>query len=286
MKFASFVSTVGPFCDPDNLAHLAVTAEKCGFESMWSVEHVVIPQGYESKYPYDKSGRLQMPDNTPLADPMLPFAYAAAVTETIKFGTGVIILPQHHPLYVAKQAATLDLLTKGRFILGVGVGWLEEEFDALGIPFRERGQRADESIRAIRSLWKGEPEAFDGKFYNWNPVHSQPVPAHGVPIVVGGHAPAAARRAARYGDGFFPGAFGEEGLSRVLAVMRDECGKIDRDPDEIEITAGVMGKDLDTIKRCEDLGVQRVLMMDFPGGTTDEVSGNLQAYASEVIAKV
>lgn len=288
MKFGVFFSSVGPFLDPDNLAHLAKTAEGVGFESMWSVEHVVIPVGYESTYPYDKSGRIPMPEATPLADPILPFAYAAAVTEKIRFGTGVVILPQHHPLYIAKQAATLDQLTRGRFILGVGIGWLEEEFDALGIPFKERAPRTEESIQAIRSLWKETPEPFEGRFYRWNAVHSNPKPAQagGVPIVVGGHVPGAARRAARYGDGFFPGTFDAEGLTKILAVMRDECGKIDRDPDEIEITAGVAGRSVDTIKRAADMGVDRVIMMDFPGGTPDEVTATLEGYANEVIQKV
>ncbi len=288
MKFGVFFSSVGPFVQPDNLAHLARTAETTGFESMWSVEHVVIPVGYESAYPYDKSGRIPMPEDVPLADPLLPFAYAAAVTKTLKFGSGVLILPQQHPLYVAKQAATLDQLTQGRFLMGVGIGWLEEEFDALGIPFSERAPRTEEAIQAIRSLWKDTPEAFDGKFYKWGPVHSQPKPAQqgGVPIIVGGHVAGAARRAARYGDGFFPGTFDAESLAKALAVMKDECGKIDRDPSEIEITAGVAGDAVDTIKRCEDMGVSRVLMLDFPGGTQDEVSANLERYGNEVIAKV
>lgn len=288
MKFGTFFSSVGPFVDPDNLAHLATTAESSGFESMWSVEHVVIPVGYESTYPYDKSGKIPMPESAPLADPLLPFAYAAAVTKTIKFGSGVVILPQHHPLYIAKQAATLDCLTKGRFLLGVGIGWLEEEFQALGIPFSERVGRTEESIQAIRSLWKAEPEPFRGTYYSWDAVHSQPKPVQegGVPIIVGGHVPGAARRAARYGDGFFPGSFDAESLAKVLSVLRDECGKIGRDPNEIEITAGVSGRSVDTIKRCEDMGVARVLMLDFPGGTRDEVTANLDAYANEVIAKV
>ena len=146
-------ANAGPFADPELFAHLATTAEDVGIESLWTVEHVVVPVGYESTYPYDPSGRMPGPENSPIFDPILPLTYAAAITSKIKLATGVVILPQRHPFYIAKEAATLDVLSGGRAILGIGVGWLEEEFDALGIPFQTRASRTRETVEAMRQLW-------------------------------------------------------------------------------------------------------------------------------------
>ena len=134
---------------------MAVLAEELGFESLWTVEHVVVPSGYVSEYPYDESGSmaggLEVFD---LADPLIWLAYVAAVTERIKLATGVLILPQRNPLITAKAVATLDVLSGGRVMLGVGVGWLEEEFNTLGVPFHDRGSRLDDSIEAMRTSWR------------------------------------------------------------------------------------------------------------------------------------
>jgi len=234
MKFGLMFANAGPFGYPDALTHLARTAEEVGIESIWTIEHVVIPVGYRSRYPYDPSGRIPAPENIPMPDPILALAFAAAVTKNIRLGTGILILPQRHPIYVAKEMATLDVLSNGRAILGIGVGWLAEEFAALDVPFEERAGRTAESVRAIRSLWKAEPEPFAGKYFRWAPLESNPKPvqARGVPIVVGGHTEIAARRAARYGDGFFPGVADTAALKALLAVMRDEDraqARVDRD---------------------------------------------------------
>ena len=286
MKFGLMFANAGPFTFPESLAHLARTAEEVGVESIWSVEHVVIPVGYKSTYPYDPSGRIPMPENIPIPDPLLPLAYAAAVTKTLRLGTGILILPQRHPLYVAKEVATLDVLSNGRAILGIGVGWLKEEFDALGIPFAERAARTSEGVRAIRSLWKPEPEAFDGKFFRWPPLESNPKPVQrpGVPIVVGGHTEMAARRAARYGDGFFPGVGEPAKLKALLAVLRDECKRIGRRPDEIEITAG-RTPDLDAVRALRDAGVSRIMMAP-PAFDPEGITKGLHDFADRVIAKI
>jgi probable F420-dependent oxidoreductase len=287
MKFGLMFANAGPFAFPENLAHLARTAEEVGIESIWTVEHVAVPVGYQSEYPYSKSGKMPGPENVPIPDPLLPLAFAAAVTKTLRLATGVVILPQRHPLYLAKELATLDVLSNGRAILGVGSGWLKEEFDAVGVPFSERGARTNEAIRALRSLWKEEPEAFDGKFYNWAPVQSNPKPVQrpGVPIVIGGHADAAVRRAARYGDGFFPARGNYETLPALLAVLRDECAKIGRNPNQIELTTGAPHTDLDTVHRYEDLGVARLTIAP-PGFDQDAVRKGLHDFADRVIAKL
>jgi probable F420-dependent oxidoreductase len=262
MKFGLMYANAGPFAFPDTLTHLARTAERVGMESIWAVEHVVIPVGYKSTYPYDPSGRIPAPEQMPLPDPLISLAYAAAVTTTLRLATGILILPQRHPLYVAKEVASLDVLSRGRVILGIGVGWLEEEFDALGIPFAERAARTAEAVRAMRSLWKDEAEPFAGRFFRWGKLESHPKPVQkpGVPIVVGGHTELAARRAARYGDGFFPGVTEEEKLVWLLGIMREECRKIGRDPATIEVTSGRAAPDADGVKRMRDLGVARFMI--------------------------
>src|SRR5262244_1734237 len=178
MKFGIAFANAGPFAMPEGFGHLARTAEAAGIESLWTIEHVVIPVGYQSRYPYDPSGRIPVPENIPMPDPLLPLAYAAAVTKTIRLATGILILPQRHPLYVAKEVATLDVLSHGRVILGIGVGWLAEELDAVRIPFSERAARTAESVRAIRSLWKDTAEPFEGKYYRWAKLESHPKPVH------------------------------------------------------------------------------------------------------------
>ena len=288
MKFGLMFANVGPFVEPEGLTHLVTTAERCGFESVFTVEHVVVPQGYQSEYPYSPSGRMPGDETSPIPDPLLPLAYAAAVTRTIRLGTGVLILPQRHPAYVAKELATLDRLSGGRAILGVGIGWLREEFETLGIPFRERAARTEESVRAIRSLWKGDAEAFDGEHYRWGPVHSNPKPVQpdGVPIHVGGHVEGAARRAARFGDGFFP-VRGDDvaELTGLIAAVADECGKIGRDPAEVEITTGAQIPDIDSVRRYEDLGVSR-LVMGPPAFDPDGITQGLEGFADRILAKL
>ncbi len=286
MKFGIMFSNAGALAYPKNMIDLVQTAERLGFESIWTVEHVVVPVGYKARYPYSESGRMPAPDDVPIADPFVFLAYAAALTKTLKLGTGILILPQRHPAYVAKEAATLDVLSGGRAILGVGIGWMRDEFDALGIPFEERVARTEESIRAIRTLWKSKPEPFAGRFFRWRPVESNPKPVQqpGVPIVIGGHVEAAARRAARLGDGFFPARGDMERLPKLLAALRDECQRIGRRPEEIEITTGVPRLTLDAVKRYEDMGVARLAILP-PGFDRETIRRGLETFAHTIMAK-
>jgi probable F420-dependent oxidoreductase len=286
MKFGIMYANGGPFAYPEMLTHLATTAERVGVESIWTVEHVVIPVGYKSTYPYDPSGKIPAPEQLPIPDPLVALAYAAAVTKTLRLATGILILPQRHPLYVAKEVASLDVLSHGRVILGIGVGWLQEEFDALGIPFEERAARTAEMVRAMRSLWKDEAEPFAGKFFRWGKLESHPKPVQkpGVPIVVGGHTELAARRAARYGDGFFPGVTEEDKLTWLLGIMREECKKLGRDASTIEITSGRGAPDVDGVKRLTDLGVSR-FMVQPPAFDPDGITQGLEKLGN-LIAKL
>ena len=286
MKFGLFFANAGPFAVPETFEALVRTADEVGIESIWAVEHVVVPVGYESQYPYSKDGRMPGPENSPIADPLIALSYAAALTRNLRLASGVIILPQRHPTYVAKEVATLDVLSRGRAILGVGIGWLREEFDVLDVPFRERAARTEESVRAIRSLWSDTAEGFDGDFYRWKPVESNPKPIQkpGVPVVVGGHVEGAARRAARVGDGFFPALGGLQKIPGLIQAMSDECGKVGRDPAEIEVTAAEGQVEPDLVRRYEEIGVSR-LVMPPPAFDPEGIKRTLSEFAEKVIAK-
>lgn len=286
MKFGIMFANVGPFAYGENLAALAQIAEEVGIESIWTVEHVVVPLGYQSRYPYTSSGKMPGDDNATIPDPIVPLAFAAAVTTSLRLGTAIVILPQRHPAYVAKEMATLDTLSGGRAILGVGVGWLAEEFAVVGVPFAERAARTEESIRAIRSLWKDAPEAFDGRYYRWGPVESNPKPVQkpGVPIFIGGQTDAAARRAARCGDGFLPAQGDVEHLARWFAVLREECARIGRNPAEIELNAGGYFLDPNAMSQYRDLGVSRVIISP-PAFDPEGLRKGLHEFADRVMAR-
>jgi len=287
MKFGLMFANVGPFSQPSGLTALAQSAEAHGIESLWTVEHVAVPVGYGSRYPYSPDGKMPAPDNAPIADPVLPLAFAAAVTKKIRLGTGILILPQRHPLYVAKELATLDQLSGGRAILGIGIGWLAEEFAALDIPFEERASRTREAVAVLRALWKEGPQSFAGKHYRFAALESNPKPVQkpGVPIVVGGHSDLSARRAARYGDGFFPAVSGPEQLEHLLGVMRDECAKLGRNPAEIEVTVGAGFVDADQARRYRDLGVARIGIAP-PAFDPAGVASGLASFAEHVMNKI
>jgi probable F420-dependent oxidoreductase len=285
VKFGLFFANAGPFSIPDTFEALCRNADETGFESLWTVEHVVVPVGYQSKYPYSEDGKMPGPENSPIPDPVVALSYAAAITKQIKLATGIVILPQRHPIYVAKEFASLDVLSRGRAILGVGIGWLEEEFNAVGVSFKDRVAITEESCRAIRSLWGEKAEGFSGDYYRWAPVESNPKPVQksGVPIVVGGHVEGAARRAARVGDGWFPAKGGLSSLPPLIEAMHDECKKVGRKPDEIEVSAVGQNLDPDTVKRYEDIGVSRLIVppMAFD---PDGLKKGLSEFADRLIA--
>ena len=257
MKFGLRYCNTGRYVDPARAVELAQAAEAAGFESLWTVEHTVVPGGYGSTYPYAEGGKMAGGrDDIPLPDPLIWMAYVAAATKRIKLATGIMILPQHNPVVVAKQVATLDHLSGGRILLGIGAGWLKEEFAALGVPFEDRGQRMDEYMLAMRELW-GEKPSFSGKYVNFKDAYCRPRPVNGtVPLIVGGHSPAAAKRAGRLGDGFFPARGAPVELFDLARKTALESG---RDPARLEITVGLPAT-LDEIAGLAKLGVNRVLV--------------------------
>jgi probable F420-dependent oxidoreductase len=258
MKFGIRYCNTGRYVEPGRAVELVQAAEAAGFESAWTVEHTVIPRGYQSTYPYAAGGRLPGGEGDfVLPDPQIWMAYVAAHTTRIKLATGILILPQHNPVICAKQIATLDFMSGGRVLLGIGVGWLKEEFDALGVPFAERGARTEEYIEALRALWSQDVPSYQGRFVRFKDAFMRPKPVRGsVPIIIGGHSKAAARRAGRMADGFFPA---RGAPSDLLAVVRQGAEEAGRDPAAIEITAGIPD-DLETLPALAAAGVRRVLV--------------------------
>ena len=282
MKFGLGFANTGMGSTAAGARDLATRAERLGFESLWTVEHVLVPSGYESKYPYDPSGKMAGgAEAFDLPDPLIWLAYIAAATEKIKLATGILILPQRNPAITAKEVASLDALSGGRVVLGVGVGWLEEEFNALGVPFQDRGRRHDDYVEAMRALWKGDKASVHNTYAGFDDCISLPRPTNGtVPIVVGGHTKRAARRAARLGDGFFPGTGGSDELRGMFDAMRAECDVIGRDPAEIELSAGGGGRNMDEmcagIEAMQALGVARILLAPMRGDKLDAMAAVLQ----------
>lgn len=253
----------GVTADPDWMRAFAQQAEASGFESLYTVEHVVVPAGYESRYPYNESGRMPLPEDVDIPDPLELLAYLAACTSTIRLGTGILVLPEHHPVQLAKRAATIDRLSGGRLTLGIGVGWLREELDAVGVDFETRGARTDECIVAMRSLWERGEATHHGAHFSFERAGSYPKPVQqSIPIHIGGHSRAAARRAGRVGDGFHPLGISDDALPARLDDVRHAALDAGRDPDAIELTLGGLLDQLDDdrLATAEKLGVNRLVL--------------------------
>lgn len=284
MKFGIVFANAGPASQPEHAVALAQLAEDAGFESLWTVEHVVVPAGYESQYPYSRDGRMPGGEDVPIPDPLVWLSWVGAHTSRIKLATGILILPQRNPVVLAKEVATLDVLCGGRLILGVGVGWLQEEFDAIGVPWAERAARTDDYIGALRALWTQPEPTYEGRFASFSRAKSWPKPVQdgGVPIVVGGHSEAAARRAGRLGDGFFPAQGDMAMLPGLIETMRKAAADEGRDPDAIEVTAGG-AMDVDAARRYEDLGVSRLVIPPL-GFDVETLRVQLADFGERVIA--
>jgi probable F420-dependent oxidoreductase len=252
---------LGVASDPAWMDAFARHADEVGFESILAVEHVAVPVGYESRYPYSDTGRMPLPEDCELPDPLDLLAWLAGRTERIRLGTGILVLPEHHPLQLAKRCATIDRLSGGRLFLGVGVGWMREEVAALGIDPDERGSRTDEAIDALRVVWHEDEPAFDGKHFVFCPVRSHPKPVQQtIPILVGGHSRAAARRAGERGDGFFPLGLSGEHLDERWRQVQEAAESAGRDPSTIGLTMGGLLGDAAAILEAIERGAERVVL--------------------------
>ncbi len=288
MKFGIVPINLHHFTAPEMLIPFVQRAETLGYESVWTAEHVIIPKTYTSVYPYNPSGKVPFAADAAILDPLVALTFIAAATTRLRLGTGVNILPQMNPLYLAKWASSLDHLSRGRLMLGVGVGWLKEEFAAIGVPFAHRGRRADDYLQALKAVWTGEEVNYQGEFVRWQGFMMRPRPVQpgGVPLIIGGVSPAAIRRVVRYGDGWY--VIGKD-LDEYRAHMRalaDECARQGRNPRELEITAywNYYREGMESLSVYEELGVQR-LLINVHALREREVTVALERFAKDVIAK-
>jgi len=263
---------------------LAQLAEQVGMESVWTFEHVIVPIDYESKYPYNKNGKMGVSPETNLVDPLIAFAAIAASTNTLRLGTGVNILSQTNPLYLAKQAASLDMLSAGRLLLGLGIGWLREEFVAMGTPFEKRGARFDDYCAAMRKVWSGEVVEHESEFLSWHGFKSFPIPRQSpLPVIIGGIKGKIHERIARHGDGWFAPTGDPKELREHLDLIKVQCDLVQRDMSEIEITCMWTGSGGEAaVKALEDCGVHRLVVPVMALGE-DPVAG-IKKFASDYIS--
>jgi probable F420-dependent oxidoreductase len=269
MKLGLYGINLGPCADPEAAASVARAAEEAGFESLWTAEHVVLPDPQVPPSP--------VPAETRLLDPAVSLAHVAAHTRTIRLATGIIILPQRNPLVLAKELASVDVLSGGRLIFGIGAGYLRPEFEALGAPFEDRGERTDEYIEAIRALWTQEAPRFEGRFVSFGGIDAQPRPVQEPhpPIVVGGMSPPALRRAVRQGNGWYGFALDVDATATCVAGLRAAQQRVERPPElgplEISVTPSVP-LDADTVCRFQDAGVERLVPLALAGSADDLIA--------------
>jgi probable F420-dependent oxidoreductase len=271
---------------PEQMADVAVRAEALGFESVWVAEHLVFPAEIRSRYPYAREGIPPINPATPLLDPLLVLMQVAARTQRIRLGTNVYILPLRHPIAVARMVTTLDVLSGGRVSFGVGLGWLEEEFRAVGIDFATRAGRGREAIRALRALWTEEVASFSGRYVSFEPVRFEPKPAQRPhpPILVGGESEAALRRAAALGDGWYGVGHTPESAGAQVRRLRELLSEEGRAEVPFDFTVIHGGGELtaDAVRRYADAGITRVVSL--PWRRAREADDALGRLADRVLA--
>lgn len=282
MQFGLFGINVGVCAADQTAARIAQAAESAGFESVWTGEHVVLPDPQAPPSP--------MPPETPFLDPAVALALVAAHTRRVRLGTGIIILPQRNPLVLAKELASVDVVSGGRLIFGLGIGYLKAEFDALGVSFEDKGARAVEYLEAILTLWTAPQPEYHGHFVSFAGIQSLPRPVQSPhpPIVIGGHSPQAYRRAVTHGNGWYGFALDSTGTASCLAELRTARAKWER-PErlgELEISVTPRGPlDLDTVKRYAELGVHRLIPY-WPFPMESALRERVARFGDEVIGKL
>jgi probable F420-dependent oxidoreductase len=270
---------------PENLVRVAKVAEEAGYDSVWTGEHVVLPDPQVPPSPVAPEGRM--------LDPAVALTFAAAHTTRVKLGTGIIILPQRNPLVLAKELASVDVLSGGRLIFGVGVGYLKPEFDALGISMDDRGTKTLEYIEAMRAIWSADKATYQGTYVSFDGVSANPKPvqAGGPPVVMGGHTPAAWRKAVTHCQGWYGFALDVEQVGKNIAGLRQAAERYERPASlgELEITVTPRGRvDVESVQRFAEAGVDRVVLTG-PRGTADDVEALVafvEQIGTEVIAKL
>ncbi len=278
MKYGIYGINVGPCSNPETAVRVAQAAEEAGYESLWTGEHVVLPDPQAPPSP--------APPELPFLDPAVALAYLAGHTQRVKLATGIIILPQRNPAVLAKELASVDVLSSGRLIFGIGVGYLKPEFEALGIPFERRGPRTDEYLDAILALWTQARPAYRGEFVDFEGIQAMPRPVQQPhpPIVVGGMSPGAYRRSVERAHGWYGFALDPAATAKCIEGLETASRECDRPAalGKLEITVTPPGPlDRDLARRYEDLGVERLVALAI-GGSGDAMVERVRKTAGEV----
>ena len=265
---------------PEYIAAAAAMVEKLGYDSFWVPEHVLFFPEYESKYPYSEDGRIQG-DPRSLLDPLTALTYVAANTSKIRLGTGICLVPQRNPVYTAKQVADLDYLSGGRVDFGIGIGWLKEEFNALGVPWTARAGRTEECIGVMKTLWCDELSSFQGKYLSFEAAYRNPKPVQRPhpPLIFGGESRAALKRVATLGQGWFTFNVTPESLAQgvdILQPLLEEQGRTISDI-SISVTPDRKHINQESLKRFEELGAEQIILPLF-ANNTDKLEGKATKY--------
>lgn len=275
MEFGVFLPVSGRAAGPDTLSEAARQADALGFKSVWAADRIVIPWDIRTPYPYSKEQQFIVPPERPFFEPLTCLAFLAGVTGNILLGMSVLVLPYRHPLYWAKIATTIDHLSRGRLIVGIGVGWMAEEFSALGVPFEKRGAISDEQLEILDRLWREERPSFDGRHYRFSNIAFYPRPfgRSRLPLWVGGEGTRARRRAARYGDAWFP--YFVRITPRELAArygnIQRWAKEEGRDPDRIALNCCLPIELTDTAMPQEE---------DYLKGNSEQITAALKKFAA------
>lgn len=311
MRFGFGIPNAGPAGNGPEIIRFAQRAEALGFESIWTGDHIILPTGGTTQYPYTANGSFPLASSESFLEPFTLLAYVAAVTQRIKLGMTVIILPYRNPIVQAKMLACLDVLSAGRLICGVGVGWLEKEFQVLQASYKDRGPVSDEYLQIFKTLWTQERPEFRGRFYALDGIAFNPKPIQKPhpPIWVGGHSRRAIRRAVTWGDAWHPTRQTPDFVAQHLPYLHEEAERHGRNPKELTISLkrslhftdiGLSGEVLrrsegaligttqeviDDIRRCQDIGVHQ-LTFDFRTGRVDEMVAIIEHFAARVAPAV
>jgi probable F420-dependent oxidoreductase len=265
---------IGAGADRAVIDAVAKAADHHGFATLWAGEHVVMVDDSVSTYPYAEDGKIAVPAVADWLDPLICLSFVAAATTRIGIATGVLLLPEHNPVHVAKQAASLDRLSNGRFTLGIGIGWSREEFDALGVPFAHRAERTAEYVAAIRTLWRDDIASFSGSFVDFDAIRVNPKPVRDrrIPIVLGGNSDSALRRVVGWGDGWY--GFNLDGVAAVadrVELIGQLCRAAGRDRAELRLAVALTQPQPADVSALAELGIDELVIVGAPPHNVDEV---------------
>lgn len=302
MEIGIHLPSAQPGASADGILQVAGAAEQHGFDAVWMFDHLFSPVDIESKYPYSREGDYPMSATDPFFDPIGLFGVLAAEFERLKLGTSVLIPAYRNPVVLGKILATIENFAPGRIVLGVGAGWMKEEFDATDVDYDKRGARLVEYIKALRAIWSGEPSSFDGKFYSWVEAGFLPAPTTPIPIIIGGHGDKALERAAKYADGWAVvvgkgQGRGIEGAAARIDLLRSHLEREGRDPSDFHLQytnvlwfsdqpneklplTGPPEHIAGSIKQLEDLGIDMIDLAVF--GPAPLIAETAERFATEV----